>query len=78
MPLPPTRFSTRTSGAHICIADYWSPAQPLVDIVVQIADMLQYRQYNIHSPLNAVAANWARRQPHKVPVGHIDLMPDES
>ena len=62
-------------GAHICIADYWSPGQSLVDIVVQIADMLQYRQYNIHSPLNAVAANWVADNQHQVPVGHIDLMP---
>ena len=62
-------------GAHICIADYWSPAQSLVDVVVQIADMLQYRQYNIHSPLNAIAANWVAENQHQVPVGNIDLMP---
>jgi ubiquitin-protein ligase len=62
-------------GAHICIADYWSPAQSLVDIVVQIADMLQYRQYNIHSPLNAVAANWVADNQQQVPVGGVELMP---
>lgn len=64
-------------GAHICIADYWSPAQSLVDIVIQIANMLQYREYNIHSPLNAVAANWVADNKSQVPVGEVDLMPGE-
>lgn len=64
-------------GAHICIADYWSPTQSLVEVVVQIADMLQYRLYNVNSPLNAVAANWVSENQHLVPVSNVDTMPVE-
>lgn len=62
-------------GAHVCIADFWSPSQSLVDVVVQIADMLQYRLYNVRSPLNAVAAKWVTENMHQVPVGNVDTLP---
>ena len=65
-------------GASICLADYWSPTQSVVDIVVQVADMLQYRLYNIHSPLNAVAANWAAENRHQLPISNVDVMPAET
>ena len=62
-------------GAHICIADFWSPSQSLLDIVVQVGDMLQWRTYNVRSPLNAVAANWAQENTHQLPVGNADVTP---
>lgn len=62
-------------GEHICLADFWSPAQSLADIIVQIADMLQYRRYNIRSPLNAVAAEWANRFRASLPIGNYDIAP---
>lgn len=62
-------------GAHVCIADYWSPSQSLVDIVVQVGDMLQWRTYNVRSPLNAVAADWSTRNQHQLPVGNVDVLP---
>ncbi len=62
-------------GAHICIADYWSPSQALLEIVIQVGDMLQWRTYNVRSPLNAVAGNWARENTHQLPVGNVDVMP---
>jgi ubiquitin-protein ligase len=36
-------FGSR-AGDEVCIADYWSPAQTLSDIVVQIGEMLQYQE----------------------------------
>jgi len=62
-------------GAHICLADFWSPSQSLVDVVVQIADMLQYRLYNVRSPLNAVAARWATENGHQLPISNVDTLP---
>jgi ubiquitin-protein ligase len=64
-------------GAHICIADFWSPSQSLVDVVVQLADMLQFRLYNVRSPLNAVAARWATENVHQLPIGNLDTLPLE-
>jgi ubiquitin-protein ligase len=64
-------------GAHVCVADYWSPSQSIVDLIVQIGDMLQYRTYNTRSPLNAVAARWAVENIDRLPIGDIDLYPLE-
>jgi len=65
-------------GPHICIADFWSASQSLVDVVVQIADMLQYRLFNVRSPLNAVAAKWVTENAHQVPISNIDTLPSEA
>ena len=60
-------------GDYVCIADYWSPAQSLEDIILEVGEMLQWQKYNINSPLNAVAANWATENEHQLPVGRINL-----
>jgi ubiquitin-protein ligase len=62
-------------GNYICIADFWSPSQSLVDIVVQIGDMIQFRLYNTGSPLNALAARWAAENVARLPVGDLELLP---
>ncbi len=64
-------------GNHICIADFWSPGQSLVDVIVQIGDMLQYKLYNTRSPLNAVAAKWAVENMASLPIATLELMPKE-
>lgn len=61
-------------GEYVCIADFWSPAQSLTDIVTEIGQMLQWQLYNVQSPLNAVAADWAVRHREELPVGDIDLL----
>jgi ubiquitin-protein ligase len=61
-------------GEYICIADFWSPAQSLVDIVFEVGEMLQWQKYNILSPLNAIAANWAASNRDSLPLsGAIEL-----
>jgi ubiquitin-protein ligase len=60
-------------AAHVCIADFWSPSQSLVDTVTQIADMIQYRLYNLRSPLDAVAARWVEDNGHQIPVGDVHV-----
>lgn len=65
-------------GDEICIGDYWTPAQSLADIVVKIGEMLQYREYNVKSPLNAVAGRWAAENEGIFPVGEIGLYPPEA
>lgn len=64
-------------GNYICIADFWSPGQALVDVVVQIGDMLQYKLYNTSSPLNALAARWAVENIAHLPIGTHELLPME-
>ena len=61
-------------GDYICIADFWSPAQSLLDIIIEVGEMLQWQKYNILSPLNAVAANWAAANRETLPLaGSVSL-----
>jgi len=60
-------------GAYVCIADFWAPGQSLGDVIVSIGEMLQFRKYNIRSPLNAVAAEWANAHAAELPLSTIDL-----
>lgn len=62
-------------GAYVCIADFWSPSQSLVDILVEVGDMLQWRLFNVKSPLNAVAARWSEENGWQLPVGNVDVLP---
>ena len=34
-------------GDYVCIADFWSPAQSLGDIIIDVGEMLQWQKYNI-------------------------------
>jgi ubiquitin-protein ligase len=60
-------------GEYICIADFWSPANSLVDVIRDIGFMLQWQKYNIRSPLNAVAAEWSQTHLDAIPLGKIDF-----
>ena len=60
-------------GPYICIGDHWAAGERLADVIIQIGDMIQYRNYNPRSPLNAEAAVWAIHNPHRLPVGNVDL-----
>jgi ubiquitin-protein ligase len=60
-------------GEYVCIADFWSPAQSLADIILEVGQMLQWQKYNIQSPLNAVAADWAVKHSAELPIGTQDL-----
>jgi ubiquitin-protein ligase len=60
-------------AAHYCIGDYWSAGQPLPDIIRKIGDMIQYRTYNVKSPLNAVAARWTVENEALFPIGDVEL-----
>ena len=62
-------------GSYVCIADFWNPSQSIVDLIVQMGDMLQYKLYNTRSPLNAIAAKWVLDNVNRVPIGNLDLYP---
>jgi hypothetical protein len=34
--------------------------------------MLQWKKYNIRSPLNALAAEWSQNNQNKIPLGSIE------
>lgn len=61
-------FHPNFNAQKICIADFWSPSIRLVDMVRKIGEMLQWTDYNIESPLNAVAAEWSQSHLNEIPL----------
>lgn len=64
-------------GAYICVGDHWAAGETIVDLVVKIGDMLQYRVYNVRSALNINAANWAVKNASRFPIGNVNLYAPE-
>lgn len=60
---------------YFCIADYWAAGTTLVDVIAKMGDMIQWRIYNIASPLDGIAARWAAQQEGSdlLPIGNVDL-----
>lgn len=65
-------------GDYVCIGDYWSAGVTLVDIISHIGDMIQYRSYNLASPVNKTAAAWAQQHMQSFPVGTRCILPPDN
>jgi hypothetical protein len=64
-------------GDHICIGDDWAAGENLVSIIMQIGRMICFQEYNPKSPLNAVAARWAKENEKLFPLFEGDLYQPE-
>lgn len=62
---------------QVCIGDFWGAGERLVDIIIQIGDMIQYKNYNPKSPLNIEASRWAKENVHRFPADNVDLWQPE-
>ena len=62
-------------GEFFCIADHWSAGTTLSDVIVKLGDMIQWRVYNISSPLDPSAAHWASEHESRglFPIDDVDL-----
>lgn len=65
-------------GDYVCIGDYWSAGVTLVDIIAHIGDMIQYKSYNLSSPVNKPAAAWAATRERSFPIGDRDILPADT
>lgn len=65
-------------GSWICIGDYWAAGETLADVIIQIGQLIQYQKYNAASPVNTLAARWARENEHLLPIGTISLYRPQS
>ena len=61
-------FHPNVDPRKVCIGDHWSAGQSLPEMVIHIAEMICYQNYNIKSPLNAQAAAWAGQNADKLPL----------
>ena len=66
-----------SSPNDICIGDHWSSGEALVDIIYQIGEMLMFQNYNIKSPLNGIAAKWAKENEVIFPVDSTNIRSGE-
>lgn len=66
-------FHLNIDPQKICIGDHWSAGQPLAPMGVRIAEMICYQSYNLKSPLNARAADWAEQNISLLPLQKADL-----
>lgn len=56
----------------VCHSGQWAPSWSLAEFVSELADMSRYVKYNLQSPLDTKAAEWARRNMNLFP---LDVRP---
>lgn len=61
----PNILSPSQNGG-VCIGA-WTPAESLTALIIRIGEMVQYKSYNSHDPLDPEAAAWTLQ--------HADLLP---
>lgn len=71
-------FHPNFRSGIVCIGDHWSAGgETLADLIVKVGDMIQYKEYNLSSPMDAKAAFWAKENEHLLPISNIDLYREE-
>jgi ubiquitin-protein ligase len=77
VPLTPI-FHPNIKG-YFCIADYWAAGTTLVDVIAKMGDMIQWKIYNVKSPLDTTAARWAAANETSglFPVSNVDFGVEE-
>lgn len=68
-------FHPNFDEATVCIGDFWAASEGLDDLIMRVARMIAYQEYNIKSPLNGFAAKWAAEHPLLLPVDSRILTP---
>lgn len=68
-------FHPNIEPAVICIGDHWTAQERLCHLIVRIGEIITYQSYNIHSPLDGLAAQWADLNPQYLPTDSRFLMP---
>ena len=66
-------FHPNIAPHSICIGDHWAAGESLVNLIVRIGEMLAYQSYNVKSPLNGDAAQWAEKNKSRLPVDRFDF-----
>jgi ubiquitin-protein ligase len=68
-------FHPNFDDASICTSDFWAASESLDDLVIRIGRLITYQEYNIHSPLNGLAARWAAEHAARLPVDDCNMAP---
>jgi len=68
-------FHPNFDDSMVCIGDFWAASEGLDDLVIRIGRMIAYQEYNTKSPLNGLAAKWAARNSHLLPIDPRPVAP---
>ncbi len=68
-------FHPNFDQTSICIGDFWAASEGLDDLLVRIARLIAYQEYNTKSPLNGLAAKWAMENQGQLPVDRREMAP---
>ncbi|MCI0605808.1 hypothetical protein L0156_22710 [bacterium] len=52
----------------VCHSGQWAPSWSLAEFVSELADMARYTKFNLQSPLDTKAAEWAKRNVNLFPL----------
>ncbi len=52
----------------VCHSGQWAPSWSLAEFVSELADMARYAKFNLQSPLDSKAAEWAKRNLNLFPL----------
>lgn len=66
-------FHPNIAPHAICIGDHWAAGESLAGLIVRIGEMLAYQSYNVKSPLNGQAAQWAEKNRARLPLDQFDF-----
>jgi hypothetical protein len=68
-------FHPNFDQSSICIGDFWAASEGLDDLIIRIGRMIAYQEYNVKSPLNGYAAEWAAKNANRLPVDRVEIAP---
>jgi ubiquitin-protein ligase len=60
------------SNDEICLG-IWVPGEGLVNLIVWIGMLIQYQSYNLNSPANSTAKDWAQVNKSKFPIDNKNV-----
>ena len=69
-------FHPNIAPHAVCITDNWSAAESLSSVIMRVCEMLAFQSYNIKSPLNGEAAQWAAEHLTELPTDKREFFLD--
>ena len=69
-------FHPNIAPHAVCIGDHWSAAESLSSVIMRVCEMLAFQSYNIKSPLNGEAAQWAAEHLTQLPTDKHEFFLD--
>jgi ubiquitin-protein ligase len=70
-------FHPNIDPTHVCQGDFWGAEERLEDLIVRIAQLISYQDFNLKSPLDGKAAEWTEKNlnSHIFPIDSRDVFP---